>query len=172
MLMFHHLLCNRVSGVDRNRMNPHADPCGTPYLTWMHSNTGLHRELQQERQSLITAMSVRHRYRNALHLRQTKYVWHSMEAVVNKKDPKDKQALELFQYKSSLRFCVPSYIFSFNGRCGPRGVTYSSQRPLLQKDRELSLQHVFAWECEPYWFSAAYGGSRKEACCLCLSGLD
>lgn len=48
-----------------------------------------------------------------------------MEAVVNKKDPKDKQALELFQYKSSLRFCVPSYIFSFNGRCGPRGVTYS-----------------------------------------------
>lgn len=66
-----------------------------------------------------------HRCRNALHLRQTKYVWHSMEAVVNKKYTKDKQALELFQYKSSLRFCVPSYIFPFNGRCGPRGVTYS-----------------------------------------------
>lgn len=123
MLVFRHLLCNQVSGVDRNRMNPHAHPCGTPYLTWMHSNTGLHRELQQEREK-SDHCQVRHRYRNALHLRQTKYVWHSMEAVVNKKYPKDKQALELFQYKSSLRFCVPP-IFSINGRCGPRGVTYS-----------------------------------------------
>lgn len=129
---------------------------------------------QQEREN-SDHCQVRHRYRNALHLRQTKYVWDSMEAVVNKKCPKDKQALEVFQYKSFLRFGVPP-IFSINGRCGPPGchIQQTCQRPLLQKDRELSLQHVFAWECEPYWFSTSYGGGKKkeEACCLCLSGLD
>lgn len=48
-----------------------------------------------------------------------------MEAVVNKKYPKDRQALVLFQYKSSLRLCVPFYTFSCNGRCGPQGVRCS-----------------------------------------------